>query len=231
MNLSFLFLPVLGVIGVGFFVFAVYFLRSVYKKEKEFEKKRDETFGNYDVILRDAHTKAETLLAKAAADVTSHYEETKHFDEKISQSLSSTVEAMVKQNVHLLDANSRQFIADYTASLQTMRERYEKDMDTILQDVHTSTVKDFTELKDSMRKEILEEQASIKQELQGAYADSKIEMNDYRKHRLADVDASIDALILRVVEQVMGKIILVPDHQKLVLEALEKAKTEGMFDL
>jgi hypothetical protein len=55
------------------------------------------------------------------------------------------------------------------------------------------------------------------------------ELDEYKKIRLQQADRTITQVIQEVSQEILNKSISLDDHQRLLIEALEKAKKEGVF--
>ena len=51
----------------------------------------------------------------------------------------------------------------------------------------------------------------------------------YKESRYADAEESVKQIVQKVSQEVLNKSISLEDHQKMVIDALEKAKKEGVF--
>ncbi|HEX7042318.1 MAG TPA: hypothetical protein VF189_03645, partial [Patescibacteria group bacterium] len=56
------------------------------------------------------------------------------------------------------------------------------------------------------------------------------ELEEYKQKRLAEIEKSVTNIAQKVSQEVLNKTLSFSDHQNLVLDALEKAKREGVFD-
>lgn len=55
------------------------------------------------------------------------------------------------------------------------------------------------------------------------------EIEDYKKAQFERVDSEVEAIVGRVSREVLGKAILLSEHEELVWSSLERAKKEGIF--
>jgi hypothetical protein len=56
------------------------------------------------------------------------------------------------------------------------------------------------------------------------------ELEEYKNERLKKADKQINSIIQEVAEEVLNKAIPLEDHQKLIIESLEKSRKEGLFE-
>lgn len=210
-------------------VVTLIFLGFIYKKEKQFEEKREHMFENYDQVLTKAHTQAETILATAAEQAATFTSEDERIHQAIRQQTEKSFQELVNANLHELTTNSESFLKAYTASIQGLREKHEKEMGKILQDIQQVTQEEFNQFKEIVSRQTHDSQDSLTKQLKDSFEKTQIEIHEYKRHKLQEVNDSLNVLLLKVAEAVLGKAIPLADHQKLILDALEKAQKEGMF--
>ena len=94
---------------------------------------------------------------------------------------------------------------------------------------------DLTDRSKKLLEEISKEQLSsfkrlVSQQQQASrdLADQVIEQ--YKKERIAQIDSQINDFVHRIALQVLGKSISQQHHQRLIMEALDQARKEGIFD-
>jgi hypothetical protein len=56
------------------------------------------------------------------------------------------------------------------------------------------------------------------------------ELDGYKQSRINQIEQMISRVIQEASQEILNKSISVDDHQKLLMESLEKAKKEGVFD-
>ena len=82
-----------------------------------------------------------------------------------------------------------------------------------------------------MTRETIESQKLMNKKINEEYEKVKADLEQYRKEKLDLIDASINQIILKVVQDVLGEAIPLSKHEELVIEALEKAKREDLFKI
>jgi len=213
---AFFFLPILLTPSIMLSIFVVLlltiiFLIVIYKKEKEFEKKREKIFNNYDEILKEAHHTAEQIVAKATEEGTSMQKERETFHKEMLQKLQESFQALLNTNKQTLENDSQELLKSFQEYLQKLKSTYEEQIEDTLKNIHSETLQ------------------ALNSKLQDTFEKTQLEIAEYKKHKLQEVQKSIDTLLLRVSQEVLGHALPLADHQKLILDALEKAQKEQMF--
>jgi len=205
-------------------------IRSIYKKEKEFEKKREVEFADYDKVLSEAHIKAEHIVQDASEEATKLSREGDEFTKHVNQNLDTAFEEIIKKNLDLLTSSSQDFFTSYQSYLQSVKGKYEQELDTLITKTQALTEQDFLRLQEEIRQRTSSSQNGLSKQMEDEFTKTQMEIHEYKKHKLREVNDSIEKLIMKVAEEVLGQTISFAQHQQLILDAFEKAKKEGMFD-
>jgi NAD+--asparagine ADP-ribosyltransferase len=96
-----------------------------------------------------------------------------------------------------------------------------------LKELASTSLVDFENVAKGLEGDL---QRQIKEFRETLLPDLKKELEDYKQIRLKQSDEIINQVIQKASQEVMNKSISLEDHQKILTDALEKAKTEGVFD-
>jgi len=89
-----------------------------------------------------------------------------------------------------------------------------------------SLEKEITKIQEINLKTSTQTWNSIKENLNQKIKEAEKEIENYKKERLAEIERNIYQLLGKVAKNTLGKAIDLSTHEKLVMEALEKAKKE-----
>lgn len=86
---------------------------------------------------------------------------------------------------------------------------------------------------DSLGKFTLQQQAMITRQAEfiigATIKKAQEDIDAYKRNQLEGIDEEVKKIVARVVPEVLGKAINMDEHEDLVWQALEKAKSEGLF--
>lgn len=193
------------------FVFVCYYLWELRAKEKLIDKERSETDTNYHHVVDDALAKERKILEDAAFSSSQIIAGTKYVTSSSKESLDEAIQKMEGNLTHELDTSSDEFNKTYSASLQTLANQSLADFQNVIKSMQADLQKQTTEFSATM--------------LPGL----EKELEEYKKLRLQQADRTITHVIQDVSQEVLNKSLSLEDHQQLLIEALEKAKKEGVF--
>jgi len=213
------------VLSIGFLA-----IWSIYKKEKEFEKKREGEFNDYEKVLTEAHTKAEQIVEHAVKEASTFTTEGDDFTKEVHQQTEQAYKAVIEKNISFLNSSSHEFLTSYQNSLQGLKNKYEREVEGMIHKIQDDTLHDFTQLQETIRQKTIDNNSGFSKQLDDEFARTQMEIHEYKKRKLQDITLRMDKLIIKVSEEVLGQAISLQQHQQLITQALEKAQKEGLFD-
>lgn len=221
--------PILFMFAIIVLLGGFFLLQSIYKKEKDFEKKRETEFNDYEKVLQKAHTNAEEIIHKAADEASHLTNEGKDFSQQINQQVDTSFTKIVKNNTISLQNTADTFLQIYETSLNKVKNTYENEMITILQKIQEDTRNDFSQMQEKIQQKTIDTQTGLIKQIEDDFTKAQMEIKEYKKHKLQEINQNMAKLIMRISEEVLGQAIPIQQHQQLIADALEKAQKEGMF--
>lgn len=206
------------------------YLYYFYQREREFEERQDESFEKSQQILHHAHQKANEIVTKASQKANEVLTTAQGLHEGIQADANKTLQAALQQSNELLKNETQSFLALHQEALKKLHHEYKKQIDTSVTNVKESTETELKGFLDLLRKETLEAQKFIGDKITLEFEAARAEIAAYKTKKLAEIDATIQQRVVTIAQDVLGKSIPLEKHEKLVLEALEKAKQEGVLN-
>ena len=108
---------------------------------------------------------------------------------------------------------------------QTAKVLHTKYMHT-LEQVTNPSLSEFQTISHQLQTDLA---AQLKQFHASLLPNMEKELDEYKKQRLKDAEQLISKIVQRASEDILNKSLSFEDHQKLLIESLEKAKKEGIF--
>lgn len=234
-----------------FIGFAYYFLR-LRKKEEELDRKLENMDTDYHKVVDNALTKERKIIEDAGNtynqimynalseerqlvdDATREASQIITGAQYINRAAKGTVDQALDHMIDdikkgILDT-ARDFLNDYQASLKLVTDQSLTDFQKVSKGLETDLQKqtdDFQnvakELKEDLQKQITNFHDTVLPALEK-------ELEDYKQMRLNQTEQTIKSVVQKVSQEILNKSISLDDHQKLLLDSLEKAKKEGMFN-
>lgn len=192
-------------------LFAIYYVFELRRREKSIEKKEKETDLSYHHILNDALDKERGILNDAASEAD-HMLMTADFSahdtqENIQNALQQMSQKMQQESIHTASI----LMNSYSDTLKQLTANSLADFQTIVKGLEGDMQKQTALFRESLLPNL------------------EKELENYKAMRIKQSEATITKIIQQVAQDVLNKSLSMDDHQKLLIDALEKAKTEGVF--
>ena len=200
------------VINLIIALFVIYYLVKLRAKEKEVEKKVEKADTSYHQIVDDALSKERKILDDATSEASHIISD--------AQYVNSSSKQTVEQALHKL-------VADIQNDASGAAEEFKKSYKASLEQIATSSLTGFQNISKEIQND-LEKQIKLFHDT--LLPSLQKELDGYKQERLKQTEQTIIRIIQKASQEIFNKSISFEDHQKLMLDSLEKAKKEGMFD-
>jgi vacuolar-type H+-ATPase subunit H len=209
-NLLFQFISITADLVI--FIFIGFYLWKIRNEEGDLKKKETKADVSYHQIVDDALGKERKIMEDAVSEadkiiVDAEYIK-KSSKEIVDQALQQMVAHIQKESIE----TAGKFMNSYSESLKELA---------------TTSLVDFQNVAKGLEGDL---QRQIKEFRETLLPDLKKELDDYKQVRLKQSDEIINHVIQKAAQEIMNKSISLEDHQKILADALERAKTEGVFD-
>jgi flagellar biosynthesis/type III secretory pathway protein FliH len=194
------------------FLFVGAYMMKLYAREKDIEKREKKTDTEYHQVVDDALSKERKILEDATIEASQIINETEFVSQASKDSIDAALAQMKKDIQNETTAAAHNFRSSYQQELKKLTDQSLNDFQTISKELQEGLHKQVTEFHNNML-------PSLEKEL-----------DEYKQSRIKQTEQSIKGIVQKVSQQVLNKSISTDDHQKLLLESLDKAKREGIFE-
>jgi len=150
--------------------------------------------------------------------------------ENFKKQLEESVNEEVKKNIQGLKNNfektSEEIVKNYKKEFEVGNKEVQKIISELSRQAAEETKKSSETLSEELSQKFAEIYQSTKITLNNKVAETEKEIESYKKEELKKIDREIYQMLGEVAKKTIGKAIDLSDHEKLVMEALEKAKKE-----
>lgn len=204
-------LMVLSVLG-----FYIWTLRKEKKKfeerEKELAAKEAQVESGYQQIINQALEKERKILEDAAKQANEILSSTQNLSTTSKENLNNALQKMIADIQNEAATSSNDFLSNYKNSLGQISNKSLVDFQNELKKFEADMQVKMQNFRDTLLPGIQKELEAYKNE----------------QFRLAD--KKVASIIKKVAEQVFNETISLEEHQKLIIDSLEKSRKEGVFD-
>lgn len=219
-----------GFIGSLFLIgFTLLYLMYLYYREREFDKEQKDVYQKSSKILEHAHERAKSIIENSterAKDILIDAQITK---EAISQDTQQLIDSINEHNKEKFIEMSSDMTTQYLALFDSIKNDFSKKADEILSAFSQKEEEEISDFQKSLKQQTITSQEFIAKKINDEFDKALSEIAKYKASQIEKVRSQINVIIQKTVEDVIGQTLDVEKHEKLILDALDKAKSEGFF--
>lgn len=190
----------------------VYYFSVIRAKEKKIEKEQNEMDANYHHIVDEALGKERKIIDDATNEAGQIITQSKYLTAESQQEVNNAVKYVVGNIQKNGDAIAQSFIAEYTNSLRGLSSTSLTELQNVMAGIQTDLKKQIQEFHNTLLPQV------------------EKELDAYKKTRMQEVDQAVVTIIQKASQEIFNKTISMTDHQNAVIQSLERAKKEGLFE-
>lgn len=192
--------------------FIIYYFLRLWTREKDLEKKEHKIDNDYHQIVDNALTKERKIIEDATTQADQIIAQANHINQGVKDEINQALQVMVVDIQKQAMETAQNFTQNYQLSLKNLAQESLGEFKNIAGNLQSDLQKQIKEFHESLLP-ALEKQ-----------------LEEYKKTRMAQTDKTIAQIITKASQEIVNKSISLEDHKNLVIESLEKAKKEGVFD-
>lgn len=150
--------------------------------------------------------------------------------EAFKRQLEESVKEEIKKNIGNLKNDFQRTSEEIIKNYQSQFKGGDQEVQKVISEISRQVTEEIKKVSRTLSGELTQKFDEIYQSTKGALsnkvAETEKEIENYKKQRFKEIDREIYQLIREVAKKTVGKSIDLSDHEKLVMEALEKAKKE-----
>lgn len=151
--------------------------------------------------LARANKKAEHIVEQAVDKSAQMLDKTTFIDKRLRDELSLELKSAVAQIAEVLKVESQK-----------------------------SLEKTLLEFSSQLKEQLKQSQILLEKKVNEEYTAAKNEIDERKKNSITTMEAKINNRVNYIAKQVIHRSLSASQHQKLVLEALQQAKSDGLFE-
>ncbi len=232
------------VANIATLLFVAYYFLGLRRREKDIQKKEAEMTTGSRQVMDNALAREKQLLDNATAEANQIIQ----VATTEAQQIIAGAQTISKMSKETIDAAMQKLVVDIQGIGSTTQLTVEQAMQkmvvdiqkeamdsshtlmgnyaTSLKQVATTSLTDFSTVAKGLEVDLQRQINEFNQTLLPAL---QKQLEEYKQARLKQTEETISRIVQRASQEVMNKSISVIDHQSIMLEALEKAKKEGLF--
>lgn len=221
---TFILVEAVVIILVG--LFYTFYLHSKEKKLKTDSKDIDKKIYT---VTEEAQFQAKMIIGHAVKKAQEILSETEYLKKDLTQDARKKVTQLAESYLSSFKTGAGEVNDAYKKALLEIQEKFLEDEKIISQEMEQIQKQELASFKDILKGDAVTAGSYLQKKVDAEFEKAQAEIENYKQEKLAQINKSVDELALKLARQVLGKSIPLEDHQTLIIEALERAKKEGIF--
>ncbi len=146
----------------------------------------------------------------------------------VAQARDQAMDILASSKISAGDDKSRLEEQLNKISAEQLRE-FKETVANISKDIEIDALKEVEEFKKAMEIETVLSQKIVAEQIQHKRDEVEAELDQYKLHKMQELDKQIVKIVGDVIRQVAGKVIPITEHEQLILKVLQEAKTKDVF--
>lgn len=150
--------------------------------------------------------------------------------ENFKKQLEESANKEIKKNIEELKGNFRKTSEEIVKNYQSQFKNGSQEIQKVISELSRQAAEETKKISEALPEELARKFGEIYQSAKGTLNNKVLktekEIENYKKERFKEMDRKIYKILGEVAKKTIGKTIDLSDHEKLVMEALEKAKKE-----
>jgi hypothetical protein len=180
-------------------------------------------------LLEQAHEQAQEIMNQANKKASEILASSKTYEDNSSQILRDKLTELEKQQSTIFTKASEDMKVAYQNLITQIQEEDINTLKTMTKDIESDVLADFKEFRDVLEKETINSEKVVKEKIDEEYLALEKDLDEYKVQKYQKIDDDIYRILYRVSEMVLNEGIAYDKHKELVIDALETAKKEQVF--
>lgn len=219
-----------GIVGsLALLVAACIYLYVLYHRARH-AKKQVLVGDPTNQVIERAHQRAQHIIDRAVE----HSEETLYQTEFLKAELvrhgEESIQEVVNNILTQLNRDGVKYDADYKTLFDSIQKEYVTKTNDAISKLQSEAARELEGFHETIKAGTLGSQTTLDHKIEEEFTRAQQEIVTYRDAQYKKIDRQITKMVGQVVEEVIGQVIPLEAHEKLILEALQTAKQGTLFE-
>lgn len=210
--------------------FVGYYFYRFNNQERDVETREKKLDSRYHHVVDEALAKERKIIEDATIEAEEIIKNTKELSEHSVSIINQALEKMATDLNRTAGQTGNTLLSNYSTSLRDISNQSVNNLQTVTRAFEEALKKQTLDFQNAAVNLEADLEKQIKNFGESLLPTLERELEEYKTERLRQTEQLVKTVIQKASEDVFNKSISLEDHEKLILESLEKAKKEGMFN-
>lgn len=221
----------LFILAIALSVMAVSYsqmLKKFNSYQKEADELRSQVHKREADLLEAARIKAGEILENANKKASEIIGSSNNLNTQSKKMLGEALDTLLKHQTSYFEKASADFLEAYKRELESLKQKNIEIVRNISNNIEEDTIKEVEDFDNILQKETFAAQKIVEGKIEKEYSTAQQNVQDYKNEMLRKAEEEIYRILENVSKLTLGKSIPFAEHEQLIIEALEKAKKDGI---
>ncbi|OGH37818.1 MAG: hypothetical protein A3B44_01075 [Candidatus Levybacteria bacterium RIFCSPLOWO2_01_FULL_38_21] len=202
------------------------------KKFNAYQKEADELMAQVHKdgadLLENARIKAGQIIEDAIKKAAEIIGSSNNLNAQSKKILDQALDTLLKHQTSYFEKASSDFLEAYKRELDSLKQKNIEIVKNVSKDIEEDTIKEVKDFDNILQKETFAAQKIVEDKIEDEYSLAQKNVEEYKNEMLKKAEEEIYRILETVSKLTLGKSIPLAEHEQLIIEALEKAKKDGI---
>ncbi len=223
----FIFLTFLG--SLFLLIFTLVYVYYLYRKEREFEDKKIQIYKQSQEILEQSYRQAKDIIEKATEKARETLSSSLNLKGDIEKDLHNNIKMLLDKNIKEIEAISNNYKNSYDSLLEGIKGEYLKKTKENLEEMKNKQTGELDSFTQTVTKQTIDAEKNIETKTNQELQKVRSELEVYKKEEIEKINKATGKIIIKILGQILPRVINSEDQEKLIIQAIEQAKKDGVF--
>lgn len=210
------------------FSFLLYVVFKQYKLRISSEEKmlKQKIFDKSLALLENARQRSIEIIKESNVKSQEILHKSEFLSSDARSFLKKQLEDASNKQVIKLENTTEEMLLGYKEALKKEKEFGVKTMQKVSKDIKLEALDEIDEFAKVLHKETVDSEKAVEKKLSAEYKKANSEIENYKQEQIQKINSKINGLITDIMRELIGSELSVEQHENLVMEALNKAKSQ-----
>lgn len=219
------------VLAIALAIMAVSYSQML-KKFNTYQKEADELMSQVHkreaYLLEDARVKGGKIVEDANKKAAEIIGSSNNLNTQSKKMLDQALDTLLKHQTSYFEKVSQDFLEAYKRELDDLKQKNIEIVRNVSNNIEEDTVKEVEDFDNILQKETFAAQKIVEEKIEKEYSSAQRNVEDHKNEMLRKAEEEIYKILETVAKLTLGKSIPLAEHEQLIIDALEKAKKDGI---
>lgn len=180
-------------------------------------------------ILREAREKANQMVTEAALQAAKIDQDVKLQSQEVKAALQAALSTVIQKQSAEVEKVTKDYLEETRNTLKKISDGDINSIQNISKDIEDQIKSNLDTFQKAVLSQTMASQKGIQDKVEEAYREMMGRVKAVEDERLKKVDDQIFNVLMAVSKKVLGRTMPIVEHERLVMESLEKAKKQDFF--